>query len=409
LTISGSDPEGSPMLRTIESVFQVVTDSLDLKSGAYAVFDKDHQVYDIYLRVNEASPQIFEGATYKVWSEVWGKNKQGNFVPVAWVSGIKVISKDSNGQYVLGSLELNQRWVDKVSVVSDLQLRNLRITDLDWSVILETADVISFEVEEYKDELPQIPLSQADEPLDVFTLAMTQGWRTKKYVDASPVNDSVACTITLVHGYCAGSNPFPPTYFTNPAVFTGGLKVSLSNDAFTRRLIAFIENQTCTTAVAHSQGGMAITHAYNFYVTPFDRSPSTVRLLQTVGTPFQGTALAGSIASLGEIFGAGCGSNNDLTYSGAKSWLASISKRSRVFFYFTQYGKSGLIHYCNLAANLILSWPNDGTTENGWAPLPGGNSQAGNPTIGECHTDSMDYPPQCQNAARCRLMNSYAF
>jgi len=182
----------------------------------------------------------------------------------------------------------------------------------------------------------------------------------------------------------------------------------LSNDQFSRRLITFIEGHPCTVAVAHSQGGMAITHTYNFYITPFDRAPGTVRLLQTVGTPFQGTALAGSLATIGGIFGAGCGSNNDLTYSGAKSWLSGVSNRNRVFYYFTQYGKSGLIHYCNLAANMVLSWPNDGTTENAYAPLPSANNQPSNPTIGECHITGMDYAPQCYSASRNQQMNNYA-
>jgi len=198
--------------------------------------------------------------------------------------------------------------------------------------------------------------------------------------------------------------------FSNAVAFTGGFDQSLSNDQFSRKLITAIQNQACSTAVAHSQGGMVITHTTNYYITPFDRAPANKRVFQTVGTPFQGTSLAGTLAGLGGVFGVGCGSNADLTYAGSKTWMAGISAqtRSKIFFYYTQYGKGLLWNACNTASNAVLAWPNDGTTENAYAPLPGANNQPSNPTSGECHTGGMNFVEQCRSSSRNRQMSSFA-
>ena len=64
------------------------------------------------------------------------------------------------------------------------------------------------------------------------------------------------------------------------------------------------------------------------------------RLVQSVGTPYGGTPVAGSLASIGSIFGVGCGSNTDLTVSGANAWRRNIrsSTQRNVFYYTTQVG-----------------------------------------------------------------------
>jgi hypothetical protein len=47
------------------------------------------------------------------------------------------------------------------------------------------------------------------------------------------------------------------------------------------------------------------------------------RPIQLVGTPYYGTPLAGSLAYLYET-NLGCGSNPDLTYGGASTWMSDI-------------------------------------------------------------------------------------
>jgi len=261
--------------------------------------------------------------------------------------------------------------------------------------------------------IPELKLSQRDEPLDITTVSMQYGWETEEY--RKKVTDKAALNfkVTLVHGYCAGSNPFPIGDFTNAVQFNGGLGVSLSNDEFSRRVITFLNAQqiNSTSLIAHSQGGMVSVHTYNYYVTALDNAVGVKqRIMQSVGTPYQGSTLAGSAAGLGQIFGIGCGSNTDLSTAGAKIWLTDISVASRqqVNFYFTQYQTGGIINSCSTAANLILKWPNDGTTETEFAVLVYGNNQAGNPLKGWCHTTNMNHPPQCTDSSRNNVMNRYA-
>ena len=62
------------------------------------------------------------------------------------------------------------------------------------------------------------------------------------------------------------------------------------------------------------------------------------RIIQSIGSPYLGTSLAGLLALIGGWFGIGCGINDDLTYDGAERWEASIpmEKAAEVYFYTTQ-------------------------------------------------------------------------
>ena len=59
---------------------------------------------------------------------------------------------------------------------------------------------------------------------------------------------------------------------------------------------------------------------------------------------------------------------------GSINWLSGISAAARadVFSYTTTY-TSNFGDYCSLAMNVILQYPNDGTTELDYATLDGGN------------------------------------
>jgi len=59
-----------------------------------------------------------------------------------------------------------------------------------------------------------------------------------------------------------------------------------------------------------------------------------------------------------------------------------------------------------LAINLILEWPNDGTTELMYAYMPSGTNM-GN-VKGECHTSEMCYPPQYCDKGRNAILNANA-
>ena len=62
------------------------------------------------------------------------------------------------------------------------------------------------------------------------------------------------------------------------------------------------------------------------------------RIIQSIGTPYRGTPLAGILAAIGHVFGIGCGEIYDLTYEGAERWLHCIpmEKQAEVYFYTTQ-------------------------------------------------------------------------
>merc|ERR1711916_254306 len=108
-------------------------------------------------------------------------------------------------------------------------------------------------------------------------------------------------------------------------------------------------------------------------------------------------------------FGVGCGENFDLTPDGSSLWLAGIQPAAAqdVYFYTTKWKDEGLIKYCNLASNLVLSFPNDGTAEFKMCQLPGGHPQQ-NPYEGECHTSNMKWPAQTENVARNQEINANA-
>jgi len=133
------------------------------------------------------------------------------------------------------------------------------------------------------------------------------------------------------------------------------------------------------------------------------------RLIQSVGTPYQGCTAAGSAANLGKAFGVGCGENFDLSRDGAKLWLSGISAdtKKEVYFYTTTYKQGNLFgDYCNMAINFILEWPNDGTSELQFGTLSGGNNM-GNKQ-GWCHTTNMKYEAQYYDHQRNNEMNTQA-
>jgi len=226
----------------------------------------------------------------------------------------------------------------------------------------------------------------------------------------SDSNDNAddSSALLLVHGYCATINEFPPSQFTNGYQYKD-LKASRSNDQFALRIRDFGAPYSAFSTVAHSQGGLASLHLKAFYWSGLDVATGG-RKIQSVGSPYQGTSIAGSLADLGAIFGIGCGGNVDLTRDGASNWLKGVpvSARSEVFYYTTQYDDYWWVlpNDCVSAGNMVLAKPNDGTTEQQYGQLPGANN-AGHKKAW-CHTTDMKYPNQCTDATRNAEMNKLA-
>jgi len=140
----------------------------------------------------------------------------------------------------------------------------------------------------------------------------------------------------------------------------------------------------------------------NYYFTGLEYGKGKGQILQTVGTPYLGSGLAGNLAWLGEIFGIACGTTFDMTYDGAKLWLTGITMENRKYVEF--YTTMGDWNACSWAANMVLTIPNDGTTEIQYANLAGGVNKG--TTKGWCHTEGLNYDPQCYDRSRNQLMNS---
>jgi len=220
------------------------------------------------------------------------------------------------------------------------------------------------------------------------------------------VNDT-SVPLVMSHGYCAGRNPWQANSedFTNAQYFAN-FKANVGHDAFALMVADFSDSLNAFSGVGHSQGGIVFLHLHNYYWTGLSVTTQG-RRIQSMGSPWAGCTGAGSAANLIKIFGMGCGANSDLAVDGSRLWLAGISAAARVdvYYYTTTYKLGNLFgDWCNLAVNLILEWPNDGTAELDYCQLSGGNN-LGN-TQKECHTIDMGYPPGYDNAARNAIINT---
>jgi len=183
-----------------------------------------------------------------------------------------------------------------------------------------------------------------------------------------------------------------------------------TNDQFAKKILQYANDRSYTSfsLVGYSQGGLAISHLRTFYWSGLD-VPTNGRVLQSLVTPYQGNTMAGSTATLGQLFGAGCGANNDLTVDGATLWLSKFptSVRNEVYFYYVQYGDEGFnTRYCNNALNMMMAKPNDGVVTVDRAPLVGGHNEG--VTVGQCHIAGMKYGPAFADSTRNKLLNSLA-
>jgi len=220
-----------------------------------------------------------------------------------------------------------------------------------------------------------------------------------------------AVSLIILPGYCSSSNPWRPygSDFTSAGLFEMA-KGNYGHHEFAQKALTYFSSvgSNSFSLLGHSQGGCVSTHIVNYYFTGVDNAKGG-RSIQSVGTPYSGCTAAGSLAKLGEVFGVGCGSNNDLSLDGSKNWLTGISPETAklVWLYSTSYQQGSFFgDYCNLPINLVLQWPNDGTCEIKYCQLPGGN-YIGN-TQKQCHTTDMKYPAQYTDSARNQQINAAA-
>jgi len=391
--IRGFTGTGVQFLRSSTHLLQVVPNNIKLSGAATGLANSDGTL-TVYLDVDYSSTPYDE--SYYAFAQVWATSvSSGQLIPVAWIGGATDVLQVSNTNTL--PLVMSQKWFDLANAKAPIVLKNVYIQN----------NLIAVS-----------QIGQIDLPV---TGVMKLGYRNVIEIDeemywgkrpAHLIKRKEAATGTLitVHGYCAANNPFEGNAkdFTN-TLFFKDLSKSVTNDKFANDLAKFATDKGLSSfgLVAHSQGGAASLHLHNFYWSPLENAVGN-RQIQTVGTPYAGSSLAGSSANLGKVFGIGCGGNYDLTHDGANQWQVGLTSQAKddVFYYTTQYKSGGLVNYCNLGANMLLKWPNDGVTEVDYSQLSGAKSVGHDQA--ECHTAGMKWPPQCSNGVRDREMSKLA-
>ena len=395
--VHGRDRDGQPFVRTAEHVLPVLDAQLRL-AGGLQVQAQPNGRFALQLPVAVAGADV--PSHYRLVAEVWGKGSTGEDVPVAWVGGM---SQPVEGRLTLG---LDERWIVRAGAQAPFVLRNLRIEDPDHHIpLLQQAELV---LPVPAARLRALAKTNQDRSL-VIDEMMRMGPRPMSLQRAAPVATAQASSarLVLVHGYCS-SGVWPVEQFAEASAFMDA-KQNRSNDEFAQLLGQFGRQWNSFGTVAHSQGGMAALHLYAYYWSGLDNA-SGARLLQSVGTPYQGTNLAGILATMGAWFGIGCGSNTDLGYDGAQAWLAGIpvEARAKVYYYTTSFATTNgyTNDYCDVATDLVLSDPEDGTVEQVNAQLPSGHNMGH--TLGQCHSSGMRYPAQYLDASRNAVMSANA-
>ena len=386
ISLSGTGADGISFLRTAEHLIPVVAADLSFARAPLttAVIDDSRLAIRLPMTTSRANADRH----YRVHAEVWSTDRSGKSIPVAWVGGMKKID---NGQL---ELSLDGRWLSMAGASASLELRGLRIEDPDHFITVAKSDRLAFTAARMPASASRAVFGISDE--------MRMGSRPNL------ANRGSGSRLLLVHGYCSGNVWGSVTgQFSGESVFSD-LNQNRSHDEFARRIRDYGNTWNSFGIVAHSQGGAAATHLYTYYWSGLDYASGS-RLIQSVGTPYQGTSLAGNLAVLGQIFGAGCGSNSNLTYSGASSWLAGIPSwaRAKVNYSTTSFRDRWWAYdYCHIATDLLLSDPDDGTTERARGQLSGAINR-GHKT-GWCHTGGMRDPAQTSDSSRNSNMNANA-
>ena len=391
IRIDGTTADGEGFVRTTEQLVQVLGNNAAFGKAAFTSL-----IDNTRLEVNLPVTGLRNGQKVVAYGEVWAKNASGISTPVAWFGGMSNVESGNSAKNLQKTLPLtfDARWLALSDAKTEYELRNVRIQDPDYFVTLAETENLPLTIASLPDAAESYRGAISDE--------MRMGKRPERNETEAPGGK-----LMLVHGYCAGGNPFPTSQFSSNIVFSDPNK-SRSHDQFANLIKNFGASYPSFGIVAHSQGGAASLHLYTYYWSGLDSATGN-RLIQSVGTPYQGTALAGNLAALGSVFGAGCGSNYDLTYSGAAAWLAGIPSwaRAKVHYSTTSFKDVWYRYdYCNIGTDLFLNDPDDGVVEKDYAQLSGANNR-GHKT-GWCHTSSMRDPAQTSDSSRNSDMNANA-
>ena len=426
--VQGRVPAGAACVRSAYHAFTVEEPAVVLAGWATtSVLDGQRLGIDVALQPLAALRRLHLSA------EVWGADARGEPVPVAWLSTIGQ-PLETFGTTTL-QLQLDGRWLARAGTTGPLELRRLRLQDPDSEVVFDAREALPLPADalpasafgppvELTPEMllgapgpdvppPGLPPSgvPAGSPPPGLAPGPTPGPApgfASGFVFGLPAGPFSGLTgrpalkapwlraLMLSHGYCSSGPIWPPADFSAPKLVFLDPNANRSNDQFAQLLAAAGAGEDSFGFVGHSQGGLAALHLLTYYASGLDHAIGP-RRIQSVASPYQGTPLA----SLGFF---ACGVNDDMTPSGAVTWLAGIPTwaRNEVSYWTTQ--NSGAA--CNFFTNLVLASPNDGTVEKDRGQLPGAHSMGH--VTGWCHTTGMTNPASYTDHARNLEMDAQA-
>jgi len=388
----GQNPDGTPFYRTAEHSVPVIAQTITMNSKQANSYTINDNRLNISLDIENHAKS--SDKRYRIIAEVWGKNNTEKTIskPVSWISTITNVDK---GQL---NIELDARWIALSKTSNSFELRNLRIEDADNFIPLVTKETLTLNI-------ASLPKAANKSFSGNINQEMLMGVRP-----TLKSTNKAGSKLLLVHGYCSSDvwGPFSGQ-FSNSATFQD-FDQNRTHDDFANRIKAFGSSYSSYGIVAHSQGGAASLHLYTYYWSGLDNASGN-RLIQSVGTPYLGTPLAGNLAAIGDVFGAGCGKNNNLTTSGSATWLAGIPTwaRNAVNYHTTSFTVTSqwwINDYCNFATDLILDDPEDGVIEKSKGQLSGGINRGHK--VGWCHTLDMDDDGQTSDSSRNATMSANA-
>lgn len=410
LTASGrvEGSNGSWASRSVEVIFSVSGSTIRFAGGTGDRPVERRAIDPIRERIEIPVTGAAPGETVLLAGEVWLVRADAA-EPVAWLANLAQVADDRL------ALTFDRRWISRAKppaadapglaggAPDRIELRSLRIQTRDGGTLIDTSASMDAGV---------APAGAPFDPRDEkeLQLGRSGGHPIAATVSLGGAADAATGShaLMLVHGYCSDGAPFPAAQFTGALAQFSDPYAARSNDEFAQLIAGFGASFKSYGSVCHSQGGLASLHLYAFYWSGLDWATGP-RLIQSVGSPYQGTPLAGNLAVLGAIFGVGCGPVSDMSPEGASAWLAAIPSwaRAKVWYWTTSYKDYPFSYdYCDFVSDLFLSNPDDGVIEKSKGQLPGATNMGH--TEGWCHTTDMEDPPQCTDATRNAQMNANA-
>lgn len=291
----GKTLDNRDFLRSTVHYWEVVSSTIKLGNVATAKIIDNQMAISIQITGDQPDDN-----TNLVFAQVWGTSQDKKTeIPVAWISGMA--DRKSDGVSISLTLFLDLQWIYRANVYPPFSLKQIRVQDRSIQTQLSTKSVIPIKL------LQKLPLF-VQQNVTTITQEMRRGKLPAKYRNLNLTEANRK--LLIVHGYCADGPPFSSEDFTDYIFFNDPL-ANRNLQLFAEMIVSLARDNKVDvfSIVAHSQGGLASLHLLSYYFSGLDLSTGG-RRIQSVGSPYQGTVLAGGLATIGYYFGQGCGSND---------------------------------------------------------------------------------------------------